>query len=77
MFKLVDGVSVPLTKEELEARAARAAEAAAQFAANEYKYKRQADYPSIEDQLDDLYHNGYDGWRATIQEIKERHPKPE
>ena len=32
----------------------------------EYKYKRAEEYPSIVDQLDDIYHNGIDGWKATI-----------
>jgi hypothetical protein len=29
-----------------------------------YKSKRRAEYPSVVDQLDDLYHNGIDGWKA-------------
>ena len=33
-------------------------------------------YPSIEDQLDFLYHQGYDGWKAKILEIKNQYPKP-
>ena len=40
-----------------------------------YKEKRQAEYPSIENQLDDLYHNGIDGWKTTIKAIKDKHPK--
>jgi len=40
-----------------------------------YKSKRQAEYPSIENQLDDLYHNGIDGWKKTIKAIKDKHPK--
>ena len=31
-----------------------------------YKSKRRAEYPSIADQLDDIYHNGIDGWKNTI-----------
>jgi hypothetical protein len=41
----------------------------------EYIAKRQAEYPSIADQLDDLYHNGIDGWKTTIKAIKDKHPK--
>jgi len=37
---------------------------------------RAADYPSIADQLDDIFHNGLDGWKATIQETKDKYPKP-
>ena len=44
--------------------------------ANEYKEKRSAEYPAIEDQLDDIYHNGIDGWKATIKTTKDKYPKP-
>jgi hypothetical protein len=33
-------------------------------------------YPSMADQLDDIFHNGVDGWKATIQAVKDAHPKP-
>ena len=41
----------------------------------QYKYQRQQAYPSIADQLDALYHKGYDGWKAEIEAIKNRFPK--
>lgn len=40
-----------------------------------YAEKRQAEYPSIEDQLDDIYHNGVDGWKTTIKAVKDKYPK--
>jgi len=40
-----------------------------------YAQQRAAAYPSIVDQLDLLYHVGYDGWRASIQTIKDKYPK--
>ena len=40
-----------------------------------YKSKRKAEYPSIADQLDDLYHNGIDGWKTTIKAVKDKYPK--
>ena len=40
-----------------------------------YKSKRRAEYPNTEDQLDDIYHNGIDGWKATIKAIKDKYPK--
>jgi hypothetical protein len=43
----------------------------------QYSRNRKAAYPSIVDQLDALYHQGYDGWHAMIQEVKDRYPKPE
>jgi hypothetical protein len=41
----------------------------------DYFKRRKIEYPSIEDQLDILYHEGYDAWKATIKEIKDRYPK--
>lgn len=32
-------------------------------------------YPSFDEQLDDIYHNGIDGWKATIKAIKDANPK--
>jgi len=36
---------------------------------------RAFEYPSIPDQLDDIFHNGLDAWKATIQETKDKYPK--
>lgn len=43
--------------------------------ANEYKINRANEYPPIIDQLDDIYHNGIDGWKASIKAIKDKYPK--
>ena len=40
-----------------------------------YQRNRKAEYPSVVDQLDDLYHNGIDGWKATIKTTKDKYPK--
>ena len=40
-----------------------------------YKSKRRAEYPSVADQLDDLYHNGIDGWKTTIKAVKDKYSK--
>ena len=40
-----------------------------------YKSKRRAEYPSVVDQLDDLYHNGIDGWKTTIKAVKDKYSK--
>ena len=37
-----------------------------------YKSKRRAEYPDYASQLDDIYHNGVDGWKATIKAIKDK-----
>ena len=42
---------------------------------DQYKYNRVAEYPSIVDQLDDIYHNGIDGWKETIKAVKDKYPK--
>ena len=42
----------------------------------EYQRQRASAYPSIQDQLDTLYHQGYDGWKATIDEVKNKYLKP-
>ena len=52
------------------------AAAQAYIDANEYKDQRAAAYPSIADQLDTLYHGGYDAWKAAITAVKEEFPKP-
>ena len=48
----------------------------AEYAALEYSRNRAAEYPPIEDQLDDIYHNGVAGWKTTIKAIKYKYPKP-
>ena len=40
-----------------------------------YIKKRAKEYPSIVDQLDDIYHNGIDAWKATIKTTKDKYPK--
>jgi len=42
---------------------------------NAYKYQRAAEYPSIADQLDTLYHSGLDAWKAQIKTVKDKFPK--
>jgi hypothetical protein len=43
---------------------------------DQYKYSRATAYPSIADQLDTIYHQGLDAWKATILAVKEEFPKP-
>ena len=54
---------------------AKQKELQAEYDANKYQRDRAEAYPSIEDQLDDLYHNGIDGWKATIKTTKDKYPK--
>jgi len=51
------------------------AAAEALVAANAYKEQRAREYPPIADQLDQIFHDGIDAWKATIQAVKDRYPK--
>lgn len=44
-------------------------------AANAYVGKRKDEYPSIEDQLDKIYHDGIDEWKKVIKAVKDKYPK--
>ena len=50
--------------------------AEALVAANAYKEQRAQAYPSIADQLDTIYHEGIDAWKAQIAAVKQEYPKP-
>ena len=68
-----DGTEISLVQSDIDsARTTLDAESAAIA----YKGQRKAEYPSIEDQLDDIYHNGIDAWKATIKVTKDKYPKP-
>lgn len=41
----------------------------------DYRQLRKEAYPPLEDQLDYIYHNGIDAWKATIDVIKNKYPK--
>ena len=40
-----------------------------------YTEARKAEYPPIVDQLDKIYHEGVDAWKADIKVIKDKYPK--
>jgi hypothetical protein len=42
----------------------------------QYMRDREAAYPSIQDQLDSIYHSGVAGWKLNIKAVKDAHPKP-
>lgn len=65
--------TTPISKEDI---LAKQTELQAEYDNNQYQRDRAADYPSIPDQLDDIYHNGIDGWKATIKVTKDKYPKP-
>ena len=61
------------TEEEIQAEIERLQ---AEYNNNQYQRDRGSAYPSIQDQLDTLYHQGYDGWKEMIDEVKNKYPKP-
>jgi len=66
------GDTTPISKADIQAKQA---ELKAEWDSKKYQRDRKANYPSIEDQLDDLYHNGITGWKSTIKVIKDKYPK--
>ena len=64
--------TTPISKADIQAKQAELQTA---YDAKDYQRKRAKEYPSIADQLDDIYHNGIDGWKATIKTTKDKYPK--
>ena len=68
-----DGNSITLEQSKIDTARSEIDTA---YAAVKYQRDRAAEYPSLVDQLDDIYHNGIDGWKATIKTTKDKYPKP-
>tara|TARA_R110002096_G_scaffold290078_1_gene484404 strand:- start:135 stop:428 length:294 start_codon:yes stop_codon:yes gene_type:complete len=66
------GDTAVITLSDLEARKIAMA---TEYNSQAYSRSRAAEYPSISDQLDDIYHNGIDAWKATIKVTKDKYPK--
>ena len=64
----------PPSKEEVLEEAQKLQQ---EYENNQYQRNRAKEYPSIQEQLDVLYHQGYDGWKESINKVKEEYPKPE
>ena len=64
-----------VTAEQMIAITAKATELQAEYDAKAYARSRATAYPSIADQLDQIYHQGLDAWKATILAVKEEFPK--
>ena len=63
-----ENISKP-SREEVEAEIVRLK------ATTAHKTLRAYAYPSIQDQLDTLYHSGIDAWKAQIKAVKDKYPK--
>ena len=81
VVRIVDGKGAfdidgkPVTLDQTKIDAARTT-INSELAATKYQRDRAAEYPSIEDQLDTIYHSGVAGWKTTIKAIKDKYPKP-
>jgi hypothetical protein len=64
--------TTPISKSNIQAKQA---ELQAEYDAKQYQRDRAKEYPSIVDQLDDIYHNGINAWKATIKATKDKYPK--
>ena len=66
-YKDIQGDDIP-TEAELDAEVERLN--------NGYQEKRRLEYPSVVDQLDQMFHFGFQAWKDEIQKIKDKYPKP-
>jgi len=64
--------TTPISKSDI---LAKEAELKAEYNLKEYQRDRKKEYPTIKNQLDDIYHNGIDGWKETIKAVKDKYPK--
>ena len=74
-----NNVRIQFTAQEEAARDAEEEKAAidkAEYDALKYQRDREKEYPTWQDQLDYIYHNGIDAWKATIKVTKDKYPKP-
>ena len=60
------------TKDEIDAEITRLQ---TEFDAQLYARNRASEYPALSEQLDEIYHNGIDSWKATIKVTKDKYPK--
>jgi hypothetical protein len=60
------------TEAEIQAEIARL-----QYLEGITQYQKDREYPPISDQLDQIYHEGIEAWKATIDAVKAAHPKVE
>jgi hypothetical protein len=79
MNKMVDGVIVEMTSQEITQHNAEVAAAQAEFAATGYISQRQAAYPPMEDYVDGIVKGDtaqVDKYVADCLAVKAQFPKP-
>ncbi len=82
--RISDSISIPLDSgnsdylqfvEDIYTNGLGIVEGADYVGVTTYTEARAAEYPPIVDQLDKIYHNGIDAWKADIKVIKDKYPK--
>jgi hypothetical protein len=74
-YSQLDWLDTEQTKPTEEEVVQKVAELTYQKEVEVYKEQRAAEYPSYADQFDQIYHEGVDSWKASIQEVKDKYPK--
>ena len=64
--------TTPISKADIKAKMT---ELQTEYDNNKYQRDRAAEYPSIVDQLDKIYHDGIDEWKKVIKVTKDKYPK--
>jgi len=67
--------NIPFTSEEETEKDAEEKLAEENFTKFGYIDKRKTEYPDYGEQLDEIYHNGIDSWKAIIKVTKDKYPK--
>lgn len=76
MKKILNGVEVDMTEEEIAFKLQFDKANQLDQANQEYKFLRMQAYPTLQEQMDILYHQGFDAWKEIIKTIKDKYPKP-
>tara|TARA_R110002051_G_scaffold47074_3_gene93575 strand:+ start:676 stop:999 length:324 start_codon:yes stop_codon:yes gene_type:complete len=69
---LMDGTTPSFTWDDVETKKDALI---AEWTANEYARNRASEYPALAEQLDEIFHNGIDSWKAVIKVTKDKYPK--
>jgi len=80
MHKLVNGIEVPLSEEEIldfKAREAEHEKALADKAKNQFLENRRDRKPGIREQLEMMEELGFEEWQTRMNSINAKFPKPE
>lgn len=72
MYKVVNGVRIKLTETEIQEQKKEGEK----FLSSMYGQFRVEEYGPIGEQLDMIYHQGLDAWKAHIDAVKAKYPKP-